>query len=199
MVLQSPRSVFQAMRDDSNAAAAARQEPVLLLALLAGIAAVLSFSSTAREFVDQPGVDGLLVAVLAFLGGGIYGFAGYWLGGGALYLGIRGAKGAGSYRQARHILAYALAPMALSLLVVWPVRLAVYGIDNFRTGGDDDGTGQWIFTGIALGFGLWSLVLVLVGVREVHGWTTARSFGALLVTALALLGLGLLAVVIGLG
>jgi hypothetical protein len=199
MVLQSPRSVFQAMRDDSDKAATARQEPVLLLALLAGIAAVLSFSSTAREFLDQPGIDGILVAVLAFLGGGIYGFAGYWLGGGALYLGVRGAKGAGSYRQARHILAYALTPLALSLLVVWPVRLAVYGSENFRTGGDDDGTGQWAFTGISLSFAVWSLALVLIGVREVHDWTSARSLGALLVTGLALLGLGLLAVVLGRG
>ena len=89
--------------------------------------------------------------------------------------------------------------MALSLLVIWPVRLAVYGIDNFRTGGDDDGTGQWIFTGIALGFGLWSLVLVLVGVREVHGWTICPVVRRPPVAALALLGLGLLAVVIGLG
>lgn len=199
MVLQAPRSVFQAMRDDSDKAAGARQEPALLLALLAGIAAVLTFSSTTRELLDQPGVDGILVAVLAFLGGGIYGFAGYWLGGGALYLGVRGAKGVGSYRQARHILAYSLAPLALSLLVVWPVRLAVYGSDNFRTGGDDDGTGQWIFTGIGLAFALWALTLVLIGVREVHGWTTARSVGALIVTALALIGLGLFAVVIGRG
>ncbi len=199
MVFQSPCSVFRAMRDDSDKAASARQEPALLLALLAGVAAVLSFSTTSREFLDQPGVDGLLVAVLAFLGGGIYGFAGYWLAGAALYLGVRGAKGTGSYRQARHILAYALAPLALSLLLVWPVRLAVYGSDNFRTGGADDGTGTWIFTGIGLAFAVWSLTLVLVGVREVHAWTTARSLGAMLVTALALLGLGLLAVVVGRG
>ena len=47
MVLQSPGAVFRALRDDSDEAAGARQEPALLLVLLAGIAVVLSFSATA--------------------------------------------------------------------------------------------------------------------------------------------------------
>ena len=50
----------------------------------------------------------LLFIVGDILGGGIYGFAGYWLGGVALMMGVRGAKGESSYRQARHLLAYAL-------------------------------------------------------------------------------------------
>ncbi len=199
MVLQSPRSVFEAMRDDSPKAAGARQEPVLLLVFLGGIAAVLSFSATSAEFLDDPEVDGLLVAVLAFLGGGIYGFVGYWLGGAALYMGIRGAKGEGSYRQARHILAYSLAPLALSLLVVWPIRLAVFGGDNFRTGGGDEGTAGWVLGGIGYAFTAWSLVLLTIGVRAVHGWTIVRAIGAVLLTVMALLALAILALVIGRG
>ena len=199
MVLTSPRSVFMAMRDDSDPAASARQEPILLLIFLSGIAAVLTFSVSANEFLDDPAVDGILVAVLAFLGGGIYGFAGYWLGGGALYWGERGAKGEGSYRQARHLLAYALTPLALSLVVVWPIRLAMFGGDNFRTGGADDGGPRWVFTGVTFGFLLWSLGLVLVGVRELNGWTVIRSFGALLLTVTALLMVAVVALVIGRG
>ena len=199
MVLQSPGSVFRAMRDDSDGPAGARQEPVLLLVFLGGIAAVLSFSATSGQFLDDPAVDGLLVAVLAFLGGGIYGFAGYWLGGLALYMGVRGAKGQGSYRQARHILAYALTPLALSLLVVWPIRLAVFGGDTFRTGGDDQGTGEWAFGAVSYAFAAWSVVLLAIGIREVHGWTTIRAIGAVLLTVMALLGLAILALVIGRG
>ena len=187
------------MRDDSNDAAGARQEPALLLVLLAGIAAVLSFSATSGEFLDDPDVDGLLVAVLAFLGGGIYGFAGYWLGGLALYLGVRGAKGEGTYRQARHLLAYALAPLALSLLVVWPIRLAVFGSDNFRTGTTDGGAGEWAFTAVSYVFAFWSLLLLAIGVRELHGWTPIRTIGAILLAVMALLGLAVVALVIGAG
>jgi hypothetical protein len=199
MVLTSPRVVFAAMRDDSDRVANAQQEPALLLIFLSGMAAVLTFSVSANEFLDDPAVDGALVAVLAFLGGGIYGFAGYWLGGGALYWGQRGAKGEGSYRQARHLLAYAITPLALSLFVVWPVRLAMYGSDNFRTGGADDGTPRWIFTAITLAFLAWSLGLVLVGVRTLNGWTVLRSLGALLLTMTALLMVALAALVIGRG
>jgi hypothetical protein len=199
MVLQSPVAVFRALRDDSPEASAARQEPVLLLVLLAGIAAVLSFSATTGEFLNDPSVDWLLVAVLAFLGGGIYGFAGYWLGGVALMMGVRGAKGESSYRQARHLLAYALAPLALSLVVVWPIRLAVFGEDTFRTGGADEGTGELVFSIVSYAFAAWSIALLTIGVREVHGWTTIRAIGAVLLTVMALLGLAILALVIGRG
>jgi hypothetical protein len=196
LVLRDPKPVFRAMRDDSRPAAEARSEPSLAILLLAGIASVLSFSATSREFLDQPGVDAALVPVLAFLGGAVYGIAGYWLGGLALHLGVRGAKGEGTYRQARHVLAYALVPLALSLIVVWPLQAAIFGGDAFRTGGSDEGAGYWAFTTVSLVFLLWSLALLVVGVRELHGWTTVRSLGALLLTAMALLAIALLGFVV---
>lgn len=199
LVLRDPKTVFRAMRDTSEDAENARQEPILALVILAGIASVLSFSSTSRELLDDPAVDGALIPVMAFLGGAIYGCAGYWVGGLALYFGIRGAKGDGTYRSARHLLGYALAPLALSLIVVWPVRLIIFGGANFRGGGSDDGAGFWAFTIVALCFAIWSLALLVVGVREFYGWTTARSIGAMFVTGLALLGFGVLALVLSVG
>jgi hypothetical protein len=199
IVLRDPRPVFLAMQDDSDEAANARQEPLIALIFLAGIASVLSFSSTSRELLDDPAVDGALVPVLAFLGGGIYGFAGYWLGGIALYLGIRGAKGEATYREARHILGYALAPLALSLVAVWPARLVAFGSDNFRSGGSDEGAGLWAFNALELVFVAWSLAVLLIGVREVYGWTVIRSLGALVLAVLALLGLAVAALVLGRG
>jgi hypothetical protein len=197
MTLPAPRFVFQAMRDDAHEAASARQEPALALIFLSGIAAVLSFSPVTKTLLDNPERDGLLVAVLVFLGGGIYGFAGYWLGGGALHLGMRGAKAESSYRQARHLLAYSLTPLALSLLTVWPVRLVAFGGDNFRTGGADDGTAYWIFTGVELAFLAWSLALLVYGVRHLQGWTIVHTVGALVLTAMAMVGLALLVVLVG--
>ena len=198
LVLRRPRTVFRAMQDDSEDGAHARQEPIVALVYLAGIAAVLSFSSTSRELLDDPAVDGALVPILVFLGGGIYGFAGYWLGGLALYFGIRGAKGDENYRNARHILGFALAPLALSLLL-WPIRVAAFGSDNFKSGGSDEGAGYWAFTAVSLGFLVWSLVLLVVGVQEVHEWTVTRAVGAIAVAVLVLLGLGVLALVLSAG
>jgi hypothetical protein len=80
-------------------------------------------------------------------------------------------------------------PIALALVVYWPIRIAVYGSDLFRTGGADGrGAGQliaWIF----YGFVIWSLGLLLVGVRTVHGWTWARSVAG--VAWAAAIGVGL--------
>ena len=79
-----------------------------------------------------------------------------------------------------------MAPLALSLLLLWPLQLAVFGSDVFRRGGSDDGAGARVFDALELGFAAWSAVLLLVGVRAVHGWTWARSLGALGLVALFL-------------
>lgn len=174
LVLQSPRAVFAALRDDSDEAARARQEPVMALVGLAGIAGVL-WTPVAGRLLDDPALDSLLVAVWAFVGGGLYGGFGYFVGGVLLFLGLRSAGSRGSYRRARHLLAFALAPIALSLLLLWPVRIAAYGSDLFRTGGDDAGTGNAVFGALALGFGAWSAALLVIGTRALHGWGWERA------------------------
>jgi hypothetical protein len=173
LVLLDPRPVFAALRDDSDEAARARQEPITAIVGLAGIASVL-WTPVAGRMLDVEDVDGLVVAVWAFLGGAIYGIAVYFALGAALYLGLRAAGSLGSYRRARHLLAFAAAPLALSLLV-WPVRLAVYGGDVFRAGGSDSGTGNAAFVAIELGFVAWAVALLVVGTRTLHAWTWART------------------------
>ena len=86
----------------------------------AGIATALA-SSTARTLYDDPEYDGLLVAVWAVIAGGVIAFAGYFIVGGALYLGTRGLGSVGTFRRAG-ILAFAVAPIALSLVLVWPLQ-----------------------------------------------------------------------------
>src|SRR5919201_5281754 len=102
LVLVDPRPVFAALRDDSDAAARARQEPVLALVWLAGIASIL-WTSVARGVMDDPAFDGLVVAVWAFIGGAFYALAGYFAAGAALYVGLRAARSLGSFRRARHL------------------------------------------------------------------------------------------------
>ena len=179
LVLQSPRPVFGALRDDSDEAAQARAEPVLALLLLAGIAGVLGTNAGAR-ILDDFDIDVPLLAVWAFVSGMLYGAAAFWGVGALVVAGIRMAGGAGSYRRARHLLAYAAAPLALSLLV-WPVRLAVYGNDVFRTGGSDHGLGNTLFEGIELAALLWTVGLVVVGIRTVEpfGWSRAAAAAAI--------------------
>jgi hypothetical protein len=188
-VPQSPRAVFAALRTDSPGDAEARQEPVLALVILAGIASVLLAPSTGR-LLDQDLVDNSLavVAVLVFFQGAIYGAATYWLGGAALYIGLKGAGSRGTYRRARHVLAFAVVPLVLGLILVWPIRLAIYGGDTFRSGGSDTGSGVAVFEVLLAVFGAWAVGLLVYGISVVERWTFVR--------ALVSLGLMVLGIVI---
>jgi hypothetical protein len=189
LVLQRPRPVFVALRDDSKEAASDRSEPVLAIVLLAGIATVLS-TRAAGTLMDDGSYDGLLVAIWAFLAGSIYGAFGYFAFGALLQGGVKALGSQGSYRRARHVFAFAVAPLALSL-VLWPVKLALYGEALFRSGGSDHGFGTRVFDVLELGFLLWSATLLVLGVRAVHGWTWARAGAAcaLAIIVPALIGL----------
>ena len=181
-VFFSPRSVFFALREEDPEDVAARSEPILLLVWLAGIATVLA-SGTAGSLLDDPNYDPLLVAVWAFVAGGIYGAVGYLVIGFGVFFGARLFGTLGSFRRERQIVAFAAAPMALSLLVLLPLKLALYGGDVFHAGGADEPTGQNVFLVLELAFAAWSLGLLLVGVRVVHGWSWLRSTGVVAVGA----------------
>jgi hypothetical protein len=193
LVPQSPAAVFAALRDDSRAAAEGRQETIATIAFLVGVALTV-VSSAAASFADDPERRGIVIPVWLFIAGVFVAALNYWIAGGALFLALNLLGGDGSYRRARHLLAFAAVPVALSLVLL-PVRLAVYGDDIFRSGGKDGGAGADVFTALELGFALWALVLLAIGIRAVERWSWPRAiagtalFGAL--AALADVGLQL--------
>jgi hypothetical protein len=186
LVLQSPRPVFAAIRDDSDEAAEARQEAAGAVVWLAGIAGVLA-TSVASRFLTNPSRDWLVLFAWAFIAGGLYGFALYFAFGKVLHVGLRKLGSQGSFRRARHLLAYSAAPIALALLLYWPIRIAVYGDDVFQFGGDDGGTAGHVLAWLFYAFVVWALVLLVIGVRTVHGWTWQRSLAGV-ATATAFIG-----------
>jgi hypothetical protein len=177
-VLLSPRSVFFALRDDDEDDVAARGEPLLAIIWLAGMAAVLA-TPTAADILDNPDYDAVLLAVWAFVAGGIYGAAGYFVLGFTSYFGVRLLGSLGDFRRARQTVGFALVPLAASVLVTLPLRLALFGGDTFRGGGADEGAGGDLLLGLQLGAAAWSLGLLVVGVRVVHGWSWLRTLGSL--------------------
>lgn len=185
-VLHAPAGVFADLRETEQDDLDARQEPVLLVVLLAGMAGVLT-TPVAGRLLDDGDYDGLLVAVWVFIGGGIYGSAVYLLGGLALWLGVRGMGALeADWRSARHVLAFACVPVGLSLLAVLPVRLAAFGDDVFRGGGADAGAGGTLTWLLQAGFTLWSLALLLLGLRVVYGFSWGRAAGTFALVALFL-------------
>lgn len=184
-VLLSPRSVFFALREDDEDDVSARGEPLLTIILLAGMAAVL-VTPTAADLLDNPEYDAMLLAIWTFVAGGIYGAVGYFVIGFSVFFGVRLLGSLGSFRRARQTVGFALVPLAASVLLTLPLRLALYGGDTFRDGGADEGVGGDVLLGLQLGAAVWSLALLAVGVRVVHGWDWLRTLGSL-GAALALL------------
>jgi hypothetical protein len=182
LVLQRPTPVFVALRDQSKESLSDRAEPILAIVLVAGMAGALD-SSTASHLMDynvvDPGAtyDGIDMAVWVFIAGSLSGVFGYFALGGLLHLGARVLGSQGSFRRNRQIVAFAAVPVALSL-VLWPVKLALYGWDVFKTGGADAGVGSHVFAVLELAFVVWAVVLLVVGVRAVHGWSWWRAAAA---------------------
>ena len=166
-VLAHPRTSFAALRDDSDEAAEARQEPILAVVLLAGIAGILS-TTLAGRLLDDSQFDDLSVVVWAFIGGGIYGALVYFVGGLFVYALGQGLGARCSFRQARHVVGLASVPLVVCLVLVWPVRLAIYGDDVFRSDGSDTGAGDAAFEALVVASFAWSLALVAVGLIELR-------------------------------
>lgn len=186
LVLQRPTSVFAAMRREGEEEL--RQEPLLAIVFLAGIAGVLSTNLAARV-LDDFEIDPLGLAVWAFIAGGLYGIAGYFVLGALVFVGEKLAGSTTSYVRSRHVLGYACVPLALSLLAQ-PVKIAAYGEDAFRSGGSDTGLGAHVFEAIELVVLVSCATLLVIGVRTVNSWSSWRASAALLPvlvpTALAL-------------
>ena len=96
-----------------------------------------------------------------------------------------------SFRRARQIVGFALVPLAASLLVTLPLRLAIYGGDTFRGGG----AGRRARRRPPPRSSARRCCLVAraarIGVRVVHGWDWLRTLGALVAAA------ALLAAIVG--
>lgn len=173
-VLWEPTAVFGAMRTGGEDD---RQEPAVVLTVLAGLFAVLSTPRFAG-FLDEPEVDGLSLAVFALVGAVGYAVVGYFVLGAALRLGA-----GGGYRRARHAVAYAAAPLGLGLFALWPLRLAAHGGDLFRAGGSDGGADGTAFSVAELGFGLWALGLLVAGARSALALPWPRAAAACVLPA----------------
>jgi hypothetical protein len=175
LVLVQPVAVFEELRDDSEDAAEARQEPVLAIVVLAGIAGVLS-TSFAGTLLDDRSLDALDVVLWAFIGGALEGVSLYFVLGLIVYLGGVLAASAWTFRHARHLLAYSVVPLAVSL-PVWMLALSA-----------ERGTAFDVARTVVVG---WCAALLVVGVRTLHAWSWQRTLAGaalpLLVPALILL------------
>ena len=147
---------------------------------------------TAGRLLDDSDYDGVLVFFWSFIAGGLYGVFGYFAVGGILHGGVKALGSQGTYRRSRHILAFAAVPIALSL-IVWPVKLRVFGerrlpLGRLRLGRRRARSSADLARVRRSGRSR----LLVIGVRAVHGWTWARAGAACALAVVVPVVLGLL-------
>jgi hypothetical protein len=154
--------IFERLQTESPDEAGDRSDLVAGLAFAAGVAGALGAGG--EQLRDLDALDSL---VWVFVSGLSLGFAVYWVGGWALAFVVRRLGGAGGARRARHVLAFSFAPLvfAIAVWLLWPPLLLILAASS-------------------AGF-------LVVGLREVYGWSLARAAGAF---GLALVWLGALGV-----
>lgn len=190
-IVRSPRPVFEALTETDEIDVGARSEPILAIAILAGIAGVL-LTPAWGGVMDDSTVDGLVLVVVTFIAGLFYGAAGYFLLGLAVWLGAKAVGVDPPFRIARQIVGFAALPIALSLVVLVPAIAIGFGEDWFRSGGSDEGAGRAAVVAAGLAFIGWSLALVAVGLRATfrlpwEGVVGALALAAVMVAAFAVL------------
>jgi hypothetical protein len=188
-VLTRPVEVFVALREDDESDVEARSEPILAIVIVAGMAGIL-LTPAWGTLLDEETLDWLVLAVVTFIGGLLYGAAGYFLLGLVVWLGARGVGVDTRARKARQVVGFAALPLALSIVITLPAIVLAFGSDWFRTGGSDDGTGRVLVVSVGLAFALWSLGLLAVGLRTTfelpwRGVIGALALAGVLVAAIA--------------
>jgi hypothetical protein len=152
--------IFQRLRESADEPGD-RSELVAGLAFAAGVAAALAIGG--EELGELDALDSV---VWVFVTGVALGFALYWILGWALAFVVRRLGGAGSPRRARHVLAFSFAPLTLGL-IVW-----------------------LIYPPLLVGLAALSLALLVVGLRDVYGWTAGRATVAVALATVWLAALG---------
>ncbi len=190
-MLFAPAEVLSELEDESREAADARQEPLVAILFLAGIAMFVGLAAIEPPY-DRYHTDFSVFNLVfeSILGGALVAISNFWLGGALVYLGTRGLGALTGYRQARHLAGLATAPFVLALVLVVPIRVAVYGTDLFRAEGGDASTGGHIFIAIDALLLAWTLALLLVGIKVTQRWSWGRAAAALGVAALFAILLG---------
>jgi hypothetical protein len=191
LLVTHPRRVFVALRASDDDDVHARSEPLLAIVIVAGMAGILLTPAWGR-LLNDPTVDGIVVAVVTFIGGLFYGAAGYFLLGLAVWLGARGMGSPEPFRLGRQLVGFAALPLALSLVVTLPVIAVAFGGDWFRSGGEDEGAARWAVLAIGFAALAWSCGLLALGLRTTfrlpwRGVVGAIALAAVLVAALAVL------------
>ena len=166
-----PREVFQFINDNQY------DKFVKLLLVLAGISRAFDRASM-KDMGDSMSIWGILS--LSIILGGLLGWISYYIYAALLSWTGEWLGGKGDTTSILRILAYAMTPAAISLLLLIP-QIGIYGNEIFKADGDITSAGLipniLVYGSMVLGIilGIWMIVLCVVGVSEVQKLSIGKS------------------------
>lgn len=178
-----PRLVMKYINDNSY------DKFVVFLLVIGGISNAFDRIVSSDLFINQPlivlvGIGLVLAGLSGWLGNYIYAAILTWTG--------KAFDGKAHSSDVFRVCAYAMIPSIFLILIVF-LQLFVFGFEVFRDDFDTNSLGAGelaIYFGLALltiVFGVWSLVIFVVGLSEVQKFSIGKAIGNLILSFLVIL------------
>ncbi len=175
-----PRYVFKFINDTHY------EKYMTLLLVLAGISRAFDRAST-NNFGDNLPLWAILGVCIIL--GGLLGWVSYYIFAALISWTGSWLGGKGDSTSILRVIAYAMVPSILGLLMLIP-QIGIYGVEMFKAGGDIASAGlilNILFYGtmyIEFILAIWTIVLFIVGVSEVQEFSILKSILNLLLPIL---------------
>lgn len=182
-ILTSPREAFKFINDYNY------EKHLYILLFLAGMLRSFDREST-KNMGDNYSIWAIILISIIF--GGLFGWITYYIYSALISWSGSWLNGKGNTESILRILAYALFPSILSLIILIP-QIAIYGETMFKSENDFYSSGlveSVIYYGffiIELILGIWSFVLCVIGISEVQKLSIGISILNLLLPAILLI------------
>ncbi|MFV5689922.1 Yip1 family protein [Flavobacterium sp. ZT3R25] len=182
-ILTSPREAFKFINDYNY------EKHLYILLFLAGMLRSFDRAST-KNMGDNYSIWAIILISIIF--GGLFGWITYYIYSALISWSGSWLNGKGNTESILRILAYALFPSILSLIILIP-QIAIYGETMFKSENDFYSSGlveSVIYYGffiIELILGIWSFVLCVIGISEVQKLSIGKSILNLLLPAILLI------------
>tara|TARA_R110001632_G_scaffold82057_5_gene182302 strand:- start:771 stop:1418 length:648 start_codon:yes stop_codon:yes gene_type:complete len=170
-IWKSPRQVFKYVNDTKY------DKYVYILLFFAGIARAFD-RATMKDMGDNLSLWAIIG--ICVIGGGLLGWLAYYIYAALLSWTGKWLKGEGDTKSILRVLAYALIPSVLALVLLLP-QIGVYGIEMFKSDGDISSAGllpNILVYGtmiLELILGIYTLVLCVIAISEVQKLSIGKS------------------------
>lgn len=179
-IWSSPREVFKYLTENQY------DKYLYVLLILAGISSAFERAST-KNMGDSMPIAGILLICIVF--GGLFGWIAYYLYAALLSWTGEWLNGKGNTNSILRVISYAMIPSIVSILLLIP-QITIFGNEVFQSSFDIFSYGllsiiiYFIIAILELTLGIWTIVILVIGISEVQKISIGKSIFNLILPAL---------------